>query len=508
MQLDHLWSKTCAIFSAEVSGDVAETWLTQVRLVQFDGTTATLTGSDRARGWIELRYLRPLSQCFSRAAGCDVVLEMVSEDASVIASPGDAASSDEAIAFSPLNPKYTFSQFVIGRSNHVAHAAALAVAEQPAQAFNPLFLYGAPGVGKTHLLHSIGNYLEEQAPELTARYMTAEDFASLFRAVLRDGTIGAFKQELRSTDVLLIDDVQFLQSKVKTEEEFFHTFNTLQESGRQLVISCDRTPRELEQLADRLRERFESGLVVEVEAPDPQLRRAILGKRVQVDNIPIDDDLALQRIADCVPANVRSLEGALIRVSAFSSMRGEPVTSSLVDELLGALHPDHAPAETGLVENLERSNTQLSRFSDPNSRPRVDAIVDHVAAHFSLSRQDLTGKARTRNVSGPRQIAMYLSCKLTEDTLPQIAAVFNRDHSTVVHARDKVAKLLRDDATTSYAVDSLEQEIVNAVNGCSSEDTDLQSRRSGHVDVVEESTTDSNRTPERSTFDQRAEYRA
>lgn len=502
MQLDHLWSKTCAVFSAEVSGDVADTWLTQVRLVQFDGTTATLTGNERARGWIELRYLRPLSQCFGRAAGCDVVVELIAEDAAGRVSSGELADEDGGIAFSPLNPKYTFSQFVIGRSNHVAHAAALAVAEQPAQAFNPLFLYGAPGVGKTHLLHSIGNYLGDLAPELTARYMTAEDFASLFRAVLRDGTIGAFKQELRSTDVLLIDDVQFLQSKVKTEEEFFHTFNTLQESGRQLVISCDRTPRELAQLADRLRERFESGLVVEVEAPDPRLRKAILSKRVQVDNIPIDDDLALQRIADRVPANVRSLEGALIRVSAFSSMRGEPVTTSLVDELLGAIHPENGPRGAGIVENLQSSNSEITRLSELSTRPRVDAIIEHVATHFSLGKHDLTGKARTRMVSGPRQIAMYLSCKLTEDTLPQIAAAFNRDHSTVVHARDKVAKLVREDATTSTAVDSLEREIVNAVS------TDLKSRRSGRVDVVEESTTDTNPSPERSTFDQRAEFRA
>lgn len=503
MQLDQLWSKTCAIFSAEISGDVADTWLSQVRLVGFDGTTATLTGSDRARSWIELRYLRPLAQCISRASGCDVVVELIPEGQASTIAAGETGEHHEGIAFSPLNPKYTFSQFVIGKSNHVAHAAALAVAEQPAQAFNPLFLYGAPGVGKTHLLHSIGNYLTEQAPELTARYMTAEDFASLFRAVLRDGSIGEFKQELRSTDVLLIDDIQFLQSKAKTEEEFFHTFNTLQESGRQLVISCDRTPRELDQLAARMRERFESGLVVEVEPPESRLRQAILGKRVQVDNIPIDDDLALERIAESVPANVRSLEGALIRVSAFSSMRGEPVTSSLVDELLGSLHPKTNDRVGGeIVENLKQSKAGFVRSSDNWVRPRVDLIINHVAEHFELNSEDIVGKGRTRLVSGPRQIAMYLSCKLTDDTLPQIAAVFNRDHSTVVHARDKVARLVREDATTSSALDSLEQQIVSSVSD------DSRARLVGSVDGVDHSTpkTESKMTP--STFDQRAEHRA
>lgn len=503
MQLDQLWSKTCAIFSAEISGDVVDTWLSQVRLVGFDGNTATMTGSERARGWIELRYLRPLAQCIGQAAGCEVEVELVPEDEAASITTGQPGKADKGIAFSPLNPKYTFSQFVIGKSNHIAHAATLAVAEQPAQAFNPLFLYGSPGVGKTHLLHSIGNYLTEQAPELTARYMTAEDFASLFRAVLRDGSIGEFKQELRSTDVLLIDDIQFLQSKAKTEEEFFHTFNTLQESGRQLVISCDRTPRELDQLAARMRERFESGLVVEVEPPESRLRQAILGKRVQVDNIPIDDELVLQRIAESVPPNVRSLEGALIRVSAFSSMRGEPVTSKLVDELLGSLHPEsNSQAGGDIVENLKRSNSAVARSSDNWTRPRVDAIVEHVAEHFSLTRDDLVGKGRTRLVSGPRQIAMYLSCKLTDDTLPQIASVFNRDHSTVVHARDKVSRLVREDTTTSTALDSLEQEIVSSVNN------DLLSRQVGAVDSVDQSTlkTEPSLTP--STLGQRAEPHA
>ena len=440
MQVDQLWSKTDAVFRRDVSDDVADIWLSQLTPASHIGGVLTLTGSDRARSWVELRYQRVLAECASRAAGEAVRIELV-DPASVSAKPGGAPEPRRADDWqtSPLNPRYSFDQFVIGASNHIGHAAALAVAEQPAQAFNPLFVYGAPGVGKTHLLHAIGNYLRGQAPEIEVRYLTAENFAAIFRSVLMNDTIQEFKEDLRRTDVLLIDDVQFLQKKVKTEEEFFHTFNHLQESGRQLVISCDRTPRELAQLADRLRERFESGLVVEIEKPDNRLRSAILRKRVRTDNIPVDDDLALERIAERVPANVRSLEGALIRVSAFASMRGEPVTRELVDELLDSLHPHAASVQT------EHHSPKVP----------INEIQSAVADHFELSIEELLSAGRARRVSGPRQIAMYLACECSGETLPMIAAAFGRDHSTVVHARDKVRASRRNDPTAAEAVDSL-----------------------------------------------------
>jgi chromosomal replication initiator protein len=438
VQIDHLWSKTDALFRRDVSEDVADIWLTQLRARTVEDDTLLLTGSDRARGWIELRYGRVLGDCASRAAGRPLRVAFVSPDE---IDNHDAPAEQPANDWrsSPLNPRYSFDQFVIGRSNQVAHAAALAVAEQPAQAFNPLFVYGAPGVGKTHLLHAIGNYLADQAPDIAVRYLTAENFAAIFRSVLRDNTVQEFKEELRRSDVLLIDDVQFLQNKVKTEEEFFHTFNHLHEAGRQLVISCDRTPRELDKLADRLRERFESGLVVEIDQPDDRLRSAILGKRVHVDNIPLDDELALERIAQRVPANVRSLEGALIRVSAFASLRGEPVTVELVDELLDSLHPQTAGRATA------------------HHRPVVpiDRIQAAVADHFDLSVDELLSKDRARRVSGPRQIAMYLACECSGQTLPMIAAAFDRDHSTIVHARDKVRAAHRTDPAAADAVDRL-----------------------------------------------------
>lgn len=442
MQTDHLWSKTCDVFRAEISEDVADSWLLQLRPVAVRDGALVVTGDERARSWVELRYGRALRDCAERAGMPAARVEFVDEHtASELPSAG-SASEDDQLDSTDLNPRHRFEQFVIGRSNHIAHAAALAVAEQPAQAFNPLFIYGAPGVGKTHLLHSIGNFLQDQSPELMVRYMTAEDFATSFMTGIRQNTIGDFKTRLRSTDVLLVDDVQFLQSKVKTEEEFFHTFNALHESGRQLVISCDRTPRELEKVELRLRERFESGLVVEIEQPDHRLRSAILRQRVHHDNIPIADQSALDRIADRVPANVRSLEGALIRVSAFASMRREPVTDDLVDELLDALHPAAPRAERG-------STTVL----------RVQKVI---AEHFGLTTDQLLSKDRSRRISEPRQFAMYLCCELTNDSLPSIAGAFDRDHSTVVHARDKITELVENSGDAATLVDSLRRAIRSA----------------------------------------------
>lgn len=447
MQIDQLWSKTDAVFRADVSDDVADIWLSQLTPASLDDGVLYLTGSDRVRSWVDLRYRRALETCVAKATGQKLTIALV--DPSAIPSddhPSSPSGEAGAMDSTPLNPRYTFEQFVIGASNHIGHAAALTVAEQPAQAFNPLFIYGSPGVGKTHLLHAIGNYLRSRAPELNVRYLTAENFAVTFRNVLQDNTIGSFKSKLRSSDVLLIDDVQFLQNKVKTEEEFFHTFNALHESGRQLVISCDRTPRELQQLADRLRERFEAGFVVEIEQPDTKLRDAILKKRVRTDNIPLDDDLALQRIAERVPANVRSLEGALIRVSAFASMRDQPVTAELVDELLDSLHPHTADRSS----EHQKSNVP------------IPLIQKAVADHYDLTLEELLSSNRAKRYSGPRQIAMFLSCELSGQTLPMIASAFGRDHSTVVHARDRVAATHRTDPHAAEAVDSLKAKIHRA----------------------------------------------
>jgi chromosomal replication initiator protein len=445
VQIDQLWTKTDVIFRREVSEDVADIWLSQLNATAFEDKVLYLTGPERARSWVDLRYRRVLAQCAGEAYGIPVEVRLVTADEAPASQTQTAAAEDHESKWhaSPLNPRYTFDQFVIGESNHVGHAAALAVAEQPAQAFNPLFIYGAPGVGKTHLLHAVGNFMAAHTPEANVRYLTAENFATIFRSVVRTNTIQDFKEDLRRTDVLLIDDIQFLQNKVKTVEEFFHTFNQLHEAGRQLVITSDRTPRELSDFADRLRERFESGLVVEIDRPSAKLRRAILSKRVKVENIPIDDDMALDRIAERAPDNIRSLEGALIRVSAFASLRGRPVTRELVDELLDTLHPHTSSAES-LVDRKPVA---------------IDVVIATVADHFDLSIEQLLSADRSRNVAGPRQIAMYLACELSGQSLKSVAKAFGRDHSTVSHAREKVSTDRRRGGSTAGVVDSLRETI-------------------------------------------------
>src|SRR3954452_4417882 len=327
-----------------------EIWLAPLRLAEIDGDRVTLEAPRELRAWIAERFSRVLQASAGAVLGRDAVVRLrggdegpptrrARADAIADASPPPADAGE-----SGLNPKYTFEQFVIGDANRFAHAAALAVAELPGQAYNPLFIYGPPGVGKTHLLHSIGNYVRASGGGLSVRYTTVETFTNQFIAAISGGSIDRFKGRFRRSDVLLIDDVQFLASKVKTEEEFFHTFNALYESGSQLVLTCDRLPRDLEALEDRLRERFEAGLVTPIAPPDRATRMTVLRKRVQHDGIALEDEDVLSLIADRVPSNVRALEGALIRVVAFASLTGRPVSSALAAEVLGDLYRPVRPA--------------------------------------------------------------------------------------------------------------------------------------------------------------------
>lgn len=437
MELDKLWLNTCAVFRQITADPTAGVWLSQLRPAGVIGGDLVITGTDRALSWARSRHQSSLRVAADRASGgraglrivdgavADELVAQTMTHRSTTSQPSECEGQPLGDAF---NPRNTFEQFVIGHGNRGAHAAALAVAEHPAQAFNPLFIYGQPGLGKTHLLHAIGNFLARHAPEMDVSYMTAESFAEEFRAGLGDGSLSDFKSRLRGSDVLLVDDIQFLQSKARTEEEFFHTFNTLIANGRQLVVTCDRVPRELTAIAERMRDRFESGLVVEIEAPDLALLKTILRKRVAVDCIDLPDDEALERIAQRVPRNVRSLEGALIRVCALASLRRQPVTAQLVDELLDTVFPGSA-GRSGTVRDIQSA----------------------VCEFFDIGIDEIRSTARDRRVSHPRQIAMYLSCELTDQSLPSIAAEFERDHSTVLYARDKIndAMTVRADVKTS-----------------------------------------------------------
>ena len=342
-----------------------------------------------------------------------------------------------------LNAKYTFDLFVIGSSNRFAHAAALAVAEAPAQAYNPLFIYGGTGLGKTHLLQAIGHYVRQHSRRLTTRYVTSETFMNEFIDAVRDrgARIEGFKRRYRNYDVLLVDDIQFIEGKERIQEEFFHTFNSLYEGGAQIVLSSDRPPREIATLEERLRSRFEWGLLTDIQAPDLETRIAILRKRVETEGIAIDDPEVLTFIAGRVSANIRELEGALTRVVAFSSLTDRPLTVELAEDVLRDVYPqgEAAPEVT------------------------IPRIQEAVSQRFGVTLDELVSPRRSQAVAYPRQVAMYLSRELTDASLPMIGKEFGgRDHTTVIHAKDKITRLIREDRSVYNLVQELTARIKQA----------------------------------------------
>ena len=320
---------------------------------------------------------------------------------------------------SQLNPRYTFEKFVVGSSNRFAHAAAVAVAEAPAKAYNPLFIYGESGLGKTHLLHAIGAYAKELYGNVRVRYVSSEEFTNDFINSIRDDKASAFQRRYRDLDVLIVDDIQFLENKERTQEEFFHTFNTLYNANKQIVISSDRPPKQLTTLEDRLRSRFEWGLITDIQPPELETRIAILRKKAAQDKLNAPDDV-LEYIASKISTNIRELEGALIRVTAFASLNRQGVDLSLAEIVLKDLIPNEGnPEITGAT------------------------IMAQTAVYFSLTIDDLCGTSRSRVLVNARQIAMYLCRELTELSLPKIGQTFGgRDHTTVMHADRKIRQLM------------------------------------------------------------------
>ncbi|MFW0783719.1 chromosomal replication initiator protein DnaA [Gordonia sp. CPCC 206044] len=315
-----------------------------------------------------------------------------------------------------LSPKYTFDTFVIGASNRFAHASAVAVAEAPARAYNPLFIWGESGLGKTHLLHAAGHYAQRLFPGMRVKYVSTEEFTNDFINSLRDDRRVAFKRRYRDVDVLLVDDIQFLIGKEGIQEEFFHTFNTLHNSSKQIVISSDRPPKQLATLEDRLRTRFEWGLITDVQPPDLETRIAILRKKAQMDNIAVPDDV-LELIASKIERNIRELEGALIRVTAFASLNNAELDKSLAEVVLQALLPNAGTLEVSAA-----------------------SILAITAEYFDISVEELRGPGKTRSIAQARQISMYLCRELTDLSLPKIGETFDRDHTTVMYAERKIRK--------------------------------------------------------------------
>jgi chromosomal replication initiator protein len=437
-ELEHAWQRIAAEMRRAVTDSTYAIWLAPLRPVILDPGRLVVSAPDQLRTWVADRYGPLLERVAQHVIDPALHVEIVAPGttpapATTHVSPPTAGPP----ANDSYNPKLTFDQFVIGDSNRFAHAAALAVAEMPGQAYNPLYICGPPGLGKTHLLHAVANYVARFGGGLTVRYATVESFTSEFVAALHGGSIDTFKARFRQNDVLLIDDVQFLEEKARTEEEFFHTFNALYDSGSQLVFTSDRPPRDLLALEDRLRERFASGLVCEVRPPDATTRLAILRKRAAHDDIAPKDADALEMIAERITDNVRALEGALIRVIAFASLTGRPVTAALAAEVLDGLYARPRPVRRS-IEDVQAATCEA----------------------FGLTPEELVSTSRAQRLTWPRQVAMYLARELTDQTLPAIGRAFgNRDHTTVMHACRRTAARMAADADAYETVRALTERL-------------------------------------------------
>jgi chromosomal replication initiator protein len=428
------WRLIRAELQRAVSESTWHQWLEPLAGRHHRDGTLVIDAPDEIRPWVEARFGRLLQACCAAVLGPDVRVDIVAPG-SQADPPTLRARADSGGPANAFNPRHTFDQFVIGDSNRLAHAAALAVAELPGLAYNPLFICGPPGLGKTHLLHSIANYVTAYGGGATVRYTTAEAFTNHFLGALHGHDVESFKAAYRGVDVLLVDDVQFLQAKARTEQEFFHTFNALHQAGSQIVLTSDRLPRDLGEMEVRLRERFEAGLVTDVCAPDPSTRLTILRKRVQQDAIEAIDPAALELIADRVTDNVRALEGALIRVVAYGSLTGRPVSAELTTDVLAGLYPE--------LKARKRAMT-------------VGEIQARTAEAFGISVEALVSTSRVGTIAWPRQVAMYLARELTDQTLPAIGRAFGgRNHTTVLHAYRRTAERIAGDPAAFDAVRQL-----------------------------------------------------
>ena len=438
LSADALWTDVSARLRDALNESTYSTWFAGAEGGELDDDTfVVVVPNDFTRQWVETRYRGLIEAAVEDALG-------EGRDIQVAVRDGVDATA-ETVTFPPratdgLNPKYTFDRFVIGSSNRFAHAAALAVAEAPAQAYNPLFIYGGTGLGKTHLLQAIAAYVGEHSPELAARYVTSETFMNDFINSLRDKRIEGFKHRYRHYDVLLIDDIQFFEGKERIQEEFFHTFNALYEAGRQIIISSDRPPRDIATLEARLRSRFEWGLITDIQPPDLETRIAILRKKVKAEALDVTDPQVLTFVASRISTNIRELEGALTRVVAFSSLTGRPMTVELAQEVLRDVFPQGEIPEVS-----------------------VERIQEVVGERFGISLQELTSDRRSQQIVYPRQVAMYLCRELTDSSLPKIGKKFGgRDHTTVIHATSKIAKLIKEDRSVYNLVQELTARVKQA----------------------------------------------
>jgi chromosomal replication initiator protein len=433
-ELDHTWAEVQQRLRLTIPEDVFRVWLEPLRPVALRDGTLYLEAALRTRDWVSRRFGPTLTKALIDVDPTNRSVELVADRSAV---PGPAATESVSRW---LKPAYSFDAFVMGSSNRFAHAAALAVAELPSQAYNPLFLYGLPGVGKTHLLHAIGNYITLNDRSLVVRCATGEGFTSQFTNALRTSGVHDFKRLYREIDVFLLDDVQFLESKQKTAEELFYTFDALVDAGAQVVLTADRPPSGMPDVEARLRERFEAGLVVDLQPPDFHTRLSILHKQAGSEPQTTEQSEALEYLARHVSISVRALEGALIRSRAYASLTQQPLTTRLVERVLASLSSSNRMPELG------------------RPAPTVDQIQRLTCAALKLSTADLNSSKRSRQVVYARQLAMYLCRELTPLSLPAIGQRFGgRDHTTVLYAHRRIRGKIFSDQSTRELVEMLTQ---------------------------------------------------
>ena len=441
--IEELWAATLNNIEQKISKPSFDTWLKNTEARTIDEETIIIdVPNEFARDWLEGHYTNLIREILYDLTGAELTVKFVIPNTEVV-EPQEKKEvkkqTPQVTEISPstmLNPKYTFETFVIGAGNRFAHAASLAVAEAPAKAYNPLFIYGGVGLGKTHLMHAIGHYVQETNPEANVLYLTSEKFTNEFINAIMDNKATDFRNIYRNVDVLLVDDIQFLAGKEQTQEEFFHTFNALHEDNKQIIISSDRPPKEIPTLEDRLRSRFEWGLITDITPPDLETRIAILSKKANAEGLEIPNEVMLY-IANQIDTNIRELEGALIRVVAYSSLVNADIDTPLAVEALRDIIPNHQPKKI-----------------------TVAAIQKLVAQEYGIQIEDFAARKRTHSIAFPRQIAMYLSRKLTELSLPKIGEEFGgRDHTTVMHACTKIEELLEEDPEFKNTLNSLEEKL-------------------------------------------------
>ena len=438
-----LCTKAKELLKKEMTNISYETWIKNIEIQKITNDTITiLVSATFHKDTLKNRYYDLIFNTFKFLTNKEYKIEFLSmEDVSKDDSLENLENSDDSHINNSkintsLNPKYTFETFVVGNNNRFAHAASLAVAESPATSYNPLFLYGGVGLGKTHLMHAIGNKILSNNPSSKILYVTSEKFTNQLINAIKDAKTEAFRNKYRYVDVLLIDDIQFIAGKERIQEEFFHTFNSLHEDGKQIILSSDRPPREIQLLEDRLVSRFEWGLIADISNPDYETRLAILRKKAETDNVVVDDDI-LSNIANRVSSNIRELEGVFNKLVAFSTLSKGPIT----------------------IEMAEKAINDIS--SQNNNVISSDYIQEEVAKYFNINKKDLKSSKRSNNIAYPRQIAMYLCRELANMSFPKIGEDFgNRDHTTVMHGCNKIEKEIENNTNTKLIVESVKKMIL------------------------------------------------